>query len=129
MRLSTLVALLLVSPPVTIAAQSAPPLGTWDGRSTCTIADSPCKNEVVVYDIRHDSTSKDVNRVAINADKVVNGVRDYMGTIPCAWTAPALNCVMPNGTWNFQLLGDTLSGTLVTRDGRLFRRVEVTRRR
>lgn len=40
-------------------AQSRPPvLGTWTGRSVCTIANSPCTTETVVYDITPDTSAR-----------------------------------------------------------------------
>ena len=116
----------------TLHAQRAPVLGTWNGRSVCTIPSSPCTTETVVYDILPDTSAKhDPARLVMNADKIVNGAREFMGTLDCYWKAPAtVSCPMPGrGLWEFTLHGDTLTGTLVLSDGRLYRRVEVVRPR
>ncbi len=113
-------------------AQRAPVLGTWNGRSVCTIPSSPCTTESVVYDILPDTRAKHYPaRLVMNADKIVNGAREFMGTLDCYWKAPAtMTCPMPGrGLWEFALHGDTLTGTLVLTDGRLYRRIEVVRQR
>jgi hypothetical protein len=98
-------------------------LGEWRGRSTCLITPSSCNSEVVVYEIRRDSVQRD--SLAIDADKIVNGARDYMGTLTCGWNAPVLACPFRGGWWRLTLRGDTLAGFLDLADGRRFREVVV----
>jgi hypothetical protein len=107
------------TPPPTASAV----LGEWRGRSTCLITPSPCNSEVVVYEIRPDSVKRD--SLAIDADKIVNGARDYMGTLTCGWNAPVLACPFRGGWWRLTLRGDTLAGFLDLADGRRFREVVV----
>jgi hypothetical protein len=70
---------LLASSPTRGAAQarSAGIVGTWHGTSTCadTVAFPACHDEEVIYDAR----AVGGDSVAIRADKVVNGVREFMG--------------------------------------------------
>jgi hypothetical protein len=132
--LTALVLVALGAAPATAqrAGVPSPALGTWTGRSVCTIANSPCNSETVVYDITPDTSAKhDPARLVMNADKIVNGAREFMGTLDCYWKAPAsLSCPMPDrGLWAFTLHGDTLTGTLVLSDGRLYRRIDVVRQR
>lgn len=119
--------MLLLAASVRGGTQGSPPpvFGEWHGRSTCLIKPSPCNSEIVVYTIGRDSVYRD--SVAINADKIVNGKRDFMGTIRCGWNAPKLSCPMRNDWWRFTLHGDTLSGSLDLADGRRYRDVEVIR--
>ncbi len=65
--------------------------------------------------------------LAMQAYKIVNGERDFMGTLCCGRSAPALTCPMPQGLWHFTSRGDTLAGNLDLPDGRRFRDVLVTR--
>jgi len=133
MRMSPLLLLLfgaLATPARSTNAQRpAPPtvLGEWRGRSTCLVRPSPCNDEVVVYEIRRDSTHAD--SLIMQADKIVNGAREGMGDLRCGWNAPALECPMRGGRWRFALRGDTLTGSLDLPDGRRFRDVLVTRSR
>ncbi len=102
-------------------------LGTWEGESVCQVP-KPCTTEHVIYDIKQSADGK----LTIKADKVVNGQREWMGDFVCTWTAPKLSCPMEGrkpGDWNFTLKGDTLTGTLVVREGNLlFRKIEVKKR-
>jgi hypothetical protein len=60
-------------------AQQPDILGSWRGTSLCVDkANFPaCKDEQVIYDARPKGTARDT--VTIRADKVVNGVREFMG--------------------------------------------------
>jgi hypothetical protein len=64
-----------------IAASTQDPAitGSWRGTSLCVDKEHfpACKNEQVIYDARAKGTSRDT--VTIRADKVVNGVREFMG--------------------------------------------------
>jgi hypothetical protein len=102
-----------------------PVLGEWHGRSTCLVKPSACHDEIVIYSIRRDSVHRD--SLTMQADKLVNGARDFMGTLRCGWTAPTLTCPMRGDWWRFTLRADTLVGSLDLADGRRFRDVVVTR--
>lgn len=111
------------------AAVKVPVLGTWEGESKCMVP-LPCRDEHVIYDISLDEQQK----IAIKADKVVNGERLYMGTLTCTWSDAdkRLTCPVEGrrpGVWVFDLKDDTLVGTATLRAGNeLFRRVNVKRR-
>lgn len=100
--------------------------GTWTGTSTCTIKDSPCRNESVIYHItKPDSEGK----LKIQAHKVVNGQPEDMGTLDCVFTSSTskLTCQMKNGVWEFTVTGNKMEGTLKLSDGKLFRRISVAK--
>ena len=61
------------------SAQQAEIIGSWRGTSLCVDkADFPsCHDEQVIYDVRPKGSSADT--VTLRADKVVNGVREFMG--------------------------------------------------
>jgi hypothetical protein len=60
-------------------------LGSWHGTSTCVDKASfpACRDEEVIYDV----TATHGDSVTIRADKVVNGVRDFMGEMALARTS------------------------------------------
>jgi len=60
-------------------AQHVDIVGTWRGTSMCVDkAHFPaCKDEQVIYDVRPKGSAEDP--VTLRADKVVNGVREFMG--------------------------------------------------
>ena len=100
--------------------------GSWTGDSTCTIRDSPCHDEHVIYHLTEPDAS---GKLQIQADKVVDGKPVDMGTLDCTFdkTAVAITCKIPQGTWNFTIAGKKMTGTLTHPDGRLFRKVSVTK--
>jgi hypothetical protein len=111
------------------AQPKSPVVGEWEGESVCQVP-KPCTTEHVIYDIKQDASGQ----LTTKADKVVNGERQWMGTLNCIWFAPKLNCPMTNvsrpGDWVFVLEGDTLRGTLTLRDTRvIFRKITVTRKK
>jgi hypothetical protein len=112
-----------------VVAQSSPELpvvGTWEGDSVCQVP-KPCTTEHVIYEIK----GTDAAKITISADKVVDGKRLWMGDIGCQWKAETkrLSCPMEGrrpADWEFTLAGDTLTGTLIIREGNvLFRKITV----
>ena len=112
-----------------IAVGSEPPvLGQWEGESICTVKDSPCHDEHVIYRVTQDS--KQPEKLAIAAYKVVKGEELYMGDIDCRFVAEAseLRChYKPTDSWIFKLSGDTMKGTLTINGNTLYRNVSVKR--
>lgn len=101
--------------------------GNWEGESLCTVANSPCHNEHVIYRVSQEKLAPEHYTIA--ADKVVNGQQEWMGDIHCVYT-PALGnlkCVKP-GVWEFKVDGDTMTGTLHLDDGTLYRKISVKRK-
>lgn len=110
------------------AQSSAVVAGTWEGTSLCTVPNSPCHNEHVVYHIKPDP--KDATRFSIDADKIVNGQEDFMGTLSCVFTAAKSELYCDTaGDWRFTISGDKMVGTLHLKDGTLYRNVDVTRKK
>jgi hypothetical protein len=114
------------------ANSSAEILGTWEGESKCVMPSSPCRDEHVVYEIAEEKTAT----ATLKADgyKIVNGERQFMGTLRCNYNASAknLSCTFrgkDNDDWEFTLSGDTLQGTLTTESGKtLFRKITVKKK-
>ena len=114
-----------------VAADKSPVIGTWEGESKCTVPDSPCHDEHVIYTI----TAGPGDELTSKADKVVNGERQYMGSLPCRYDSAArrLTCVAEGRKpvdWVFIVSGDTMTGTLTLRnEHQLYRRIRVERQR
>ena len=92
-------------------------LGDWEGESVCVDKNRPaCRNEHVVYHI----TKKDggADSVSIQADKIVNGKPEDMGTLDCKHNAAksTLTCEFTvnttHGVFEFTIRGDEMEGTL-----------------
>lgn len=103
------------------------PLGTWRGTSTCTVHPSPCHDEIVVYRITRPGPG---DSLSIDARKIVNGQEEVMGVIGCtAASGGQLTCTIPNGTWRFNVRGDSLVGDLRVANNVKFRDVRTARSR
>jgi hypothetical protein len=105
--------------------------GTWEGESKCTIPNSPCHDEHVIYEIKG-------AEAAMNMDgyKVVNGEKQFMGTLACgAVKGEQVSCsaAIPNkkriDEWVFQRKEKTLDGTLyLDKERTVFRRIHVEKK-
>ena len=108
------------------AKQLATVLGSWEGESKCMVADSPCHDEQVLYQISTDR--KDPERLNLDAYKIVDGAPDFMGTLACQYRAKqsALSCTgntSKQDDWEFHVFGESMSGTLKIEGGKLYRRI------
>lgn len=101
--------------------------GNWEGESLCTVPNSPCHNEHVIYHISLDKGT--TANYTIGADKIVNGKPDFMGDLHCTYDQPKgyLRCVKP-GVWEFNIVGDAMTGTLKLDDGTLYRKVSLKKK-
>jgi hypothetical protein len=118
-------------------AQAAPVaaiVGTWQGTSICVdhVKDPACRDEIVIYDV--DSLSTPRGTVNMRADKVVNGVREFMGAMQFAYDAGTkswsseLTTPRFHGLWAFTIEGNAMNGSLLELPGRRqVRRVSVKR--
>ncbi len=132
MKLAQLLLLALLGGAASVHAADTPTpiLGTWEGESKCMVANSPCHDEHVVYEVKADPKAAD--HFLIDAYKIVSGERDFMGTLACQYpTAPGvLRCIgrRPDDVWLFNVSGETMTGTLTTGpEKQLFRKVSVQR--
>lgn len=98
--------------------------GNWTGESICQIKPSPCNDEKVIYRVTEPDAS---GKLTVQMDKVVNGEPEMMGVLDCIYRKDdhSLKCEMPNGTWEYTVSGDTMTGTLTLTDKRLYRRISV----
>ncbi len=101
--------------------------GTWEGSSQCTVPNSPCHDEHVVYHIKPDTAGP--NKFTIDADKIVNGQEESMGTLQCSFTPEKSELFCDtSGEWRFRVAGDTMTGTLNLKNGTLYRKVSLKKR-
>ena len=129
-RALTIIVVVCVTIPCVQASDKAV-LGSWEGDSKCTVPDSPCHDEHVLYQIAEDK--KDPFQLNLDAYKIVEGAPDFMGTLTCHFESKtgALSCTSSNkdnDDWEFHVMGDAMSGRLVLDHGRtLYRRVTLRR--
>jgi hypothetical protein len=113
------------------AADVSDVLGTWEGESVCVV-ENPCHTEHVIYDI---VPRTGTNAVTVRADKVVNGKREFMGSIDCVYDPAQHRLACPvqgrkAGDWVFTVAGDIMTGTATLREGKqLFRNIHVKRQK
>jgi hypothetical protein len=105
-------------------------LGSWEGESKCTVPDSPCHDEHVLYQISEDK--KEPFQLNIDAYKIIDGSPDFMGTIACHYQSKAgvLSCTSSNRNkddWQFHVEGDAMTGRLIMDGKTLYRRITLHR--
>jgi len=107
--------------PATVTA-----VGTWRGTSVCLVRPSACNDEIVVYRI---TPMKTADSVTVDARKIVRGAEEEMGVLACRFVPSSgrLICIMPQGTWQFSVRNDSLTGELRLRDNSRFRDVRTKR--
>lgn len=126
--LLTLVVLASPAPQKASTSEVARFLGTWEGDSLCTVLDSPCHDEHVVYEIKLIA-----GKPAIDAYKIVDGKKLFMGQIACKDPqGSSLSCSFSGGRtprpneWVFTLVDGEMRGTLFMDEARtVFRRIAV----
>jgi hypothetical protein len=104
--------------------------GTWEGESKCVLANSPCNDEHVLYDIR--VNTNDADHYTMDAYKIVAGQRDFMGTLDCHYPLGphVLRCIgrRPDDVWTFTVTRDHMTGTLtIGTEKQLYRNIAVQR--
>jgi hypothetical protein len=100
--------------------------GTWKGESICTIKNSPCHDEQVVY---HVSAPDRDGKLKIQADKIVNGKPEDMGTLDCTFDSKTsrLKCPIARAVFEFEVTETRMIGTLKLTDGTLYRNISLTK--
>jgi hypothetical protein len=102
-------------------------LGLWEGESKCTVPNSPCHDEQVLYQIAQDK--KDPSQLSIDGYKIIDGAPEFMGTLTCQYQpkSGALSCTSSSkekDDWEFRVFGEAMSGKLTIDDGKtLYRRI------
>ena len=101
--------------------------GTWRGNSECVLTNSPCHAESNVY--RFSEVAARPGWFAGSGSKVVNDKEISMGTLD--WHYDAKNDILEsnnaNGVFRFVVHDDKMEGTLLLPDGRVYRRIHLTK--
>jgi hypothetical protein len=115
----------------TATAQSTKPapddsallLGDWRGDSICVVRPSACNDEKALYHFKQ--LGGQPNRFSLQADKVVNGQAEEMGTMECSYAPEkhAVTCSTPRLVLHLTLKGKSLAGTMNLSDGTLWRNI------
>jgi hypothetical protein len=105
-------------------------VGSWEGESKCSVADSACHDEHVLYQISPDR--KDPEQLNLDAYKIMDGAPEFMGTLACQYHSKegALSCTANTSErddWQFHVMGDAMSGRLIINGGTLYRRIALHR--
>jgi hypothetical protein len=105
-------------------------IGSWEGESKCTVPDSPCHDEHVVYDVKAKGEG-----ASIDMYKIVHGEKQFMGTVNCKKPEQqSISCTIPTSKtkndWVFALLNEkTLDGTLYIDEARtVYRKIHVEKK-
>jgi hypothetical protein len=112
--------------------EPSPAIGTWEGESICTVPNSPCHDEHVVYEIKADE--KVSGKLNLDAFKMVIGEKQFMGTLNCTWQRAdnVLSCTSHGkyvDDWEFDVTAKEMTGTLhVGKERQLYRKVSVTKK-
>jgi hypothetical protein len=102
-------------------------LGSWEGDAKCAVADSPCHDEHVLYQIAADKK----NPFQLNLDmyKMAEGDPEFIATLACSFEPKTgvLSCTSSSrdkDDWEFHLMGDAMAGRMMLDDGKtLYRRI------
>jgi hypothetical protein len=104
-------------------------VGDWTGESICVGNNPSCHDEKVIY---HVSIAGDPDKVAIAADKIVDGKPDPMGVINLKYDASKQTLTGEDQTaryhllWEFTIKGNIMEGTLSILPARtIARRIKV----
>jgi len=103
--------------------------GIWKGTSLCQVKPSPCHDENVVYRISKAANGK---IYSIQANKIVNGVEEDMGTLDGSYDEAQhiLTVIIKDrqdrtNVWLFKIEGKKMHGTLTIDEKTLYRIIEV----
>lgn len=122
-----LLAILLTTPP---SDDVKTVLGTWEGESKCTVPDSPCRDEHVIYEFKRKGDTK----LAVDAYKVVSGEKQFIGTITCQLPQNhELSCTYADGKrlneWIYTFDDKRMTGTLyMDKERTVYRRISVAKK-
>lgn len=101
-------------------------VGSWEGESKCTVPDSPCHDEHVLY--QFSVNQKSFPQLNLDAYKIVDGSPEFMGTLACQYHGKqeSLSCTgntSKQDDWEFHFFGDSMAGKLTIEGGKLYRRI------
>jgi hypothetical protein len=98
-------------------------VGDWRGDSICVVRPSACHDEKALYHVK--KLGDQPNRYSIQADKIVDGKAEMMGTMECTYEPQKhlLQCSTPRLVLNLTQNGKSLNGTMNLPDGTVWRNI------
>jgi hypothetical protein len=98
-------------------------VGDWRGDSICVVRPSACNDEKALYHFKR--LGDQPNRFSLQADKIVNGQAEEMGTMECSYAPEKheVTCSTPRLVLHLTLKGKSLDGTMNLADGTLWRNI------
>jgi hypothetical protein len=116
---------LLGTPSLCFAADHSAVLGDWRGSSICLVKPSACHDEEALYHVRGAAAGK----LSMQADKIVNGKPEEMGTADCSYEAAKklLHCAFARGYVDLTLEGEKLEGAMFLTDKTRWREIKLVR--
>ena len=115
---------------MTAMAQSTKPaaggnslVGDWRGDSICVVRPSACNDEKALYHFK--KLGDQPNRFLLQADKIVNGQAEEMGTMECSFAPEKriVTCSTPKLVLRLAPDGKNLDGTMNLPDGTVWRNI------
>ena len=107
-----------------LAANQSPVLGDWRGSSICLVKPSACHDEEALY---HVKAGAKPDTFSMQADKIVNGKPEEMGTSDCSYDAKnnLLHCWFDRAYVDLTLTGDQLEGAMFLNDKTRWREIKL----
>jgi hypothetical protein len=98
-------------------------VGDWHGTSLCLVKPSACHDEEALYHVRQNASGK----LSMQADKIVDGQAQMMGTLDCTYRAGEnlLRCDLGRGYVELTLKGDRLEGAMFLPDKTRWRDIKL----
>ena len=126
---------LLLSQPWTLPAvaqtdqktsREVSPVGDWRGDSICQVRPSACHDEDSLYHVT--KIADKPGHFSLQADKIVDGKPETMGTSECTYDAAkqTLDCPLGRATVKFTVTDKTMDGVMLN-DKTVWRKISLKR--
>src|SRR4051812_24052708 len=115
---------LIATASVCFAADHPRVVGDWRGSSICRVKPSACHDEEALY---HVKAGAKPGTFSMQADKIVNGKPEEMGTADCSYepTKKLLYCAFERGYVDLTLEGEQLNGAMFLADKTRWRAIKL----
>ena len=110
-----------------VPADDSSPLGDWSGESVFVVRDSACRDEDSLYHVT--KLAGKPGWFSMKLGKIVDGKPVTMGTVECSYDSSkrALICEFPRGVFHFTIQAHKMAGTMNLTDGRLWRKITLSK--
>ena len=104
-------------------AEGPSPVGDWRGDSICQVRPSACHDEDSLYHVT--KTAGKPGQFSLQADKIVDGKPETMGTSECSYDAAkqTLDCPLGRATVKFTVTDNTMEGVMLLPDKTVWRKI------